>query len=52
MTDKIATAWNFSITDKNLLSPNKEYRIEYGILNEITMGAPLILNFQRQNSNN
>ncbi|MDQ8140458.1 hypothetical protein [Chryseobacterium sp. CFS15] len=41
MTDKIITAWNFSNTDKNLLSPNKEYRIEYGILNEIAMGAPL-----------
>ena len=31
MTDKIITAWNFSNTDKNLSSPNKEYRIEYGV---------------------
>lgn len=33
--------WNFSNKDEQLISPNKQCRIEYGELFEIAMGAPL-----------
>ena len=33
--------WNFSNIDKNLLSPNGKYKIEFGELYEIAMGAPI-----------
>ena len=33
--------WNFSNSDKNLFSFDKKYKIEYGELYEIGMGAPL-----------
>ncbi len=33
--------WNFSNLDKNLYSPNRQLKVEYGALNEIAMGGPL-----------
>jgi len=33
--------WDFSNTDQNLHSPNGEYRLEFGELYEIAMGAPI-----------
>lgn len=33
--------WNFSNTDANLIAPNQQYKIEFGDLYEIAMGAPL-----------
>lgn len=33
--------WNFSNTDKNLVSPNGKYKVEFGDLHEIAMGAPI-----------
>ena len=33
--------WNFSNIGKNLLSPNGKYKIEFGELDEIAMGAPI-----------
>jgi len=41
MTTSNSTPWNFSNEDKNLFSPNGHYRLEYGVLSEIAMGAPV-----------
>ncbi len=35
------TPWNFSNTDKNKLSPNGKYKVEFHNLYEIAMGAPV-----------
>lgn len=41
MNDKYPNPWNFSNTDKNLISNDGQFRIEFGELNEIGMGAPI-----------
>lgn len=41
MINTYPNPWNFSNTDINLISPDQQYRIEYGDLYEIAMGAPL-----------
>ncbi len=41
MNNEYPNPWNFSNIDKNLLSPNGEYKIEFGELYEIAMGAPI-----------
>ena len=41
MNDKYPNPWDFSNNDKNLKSPNGFYKVEYGKLNEIAMGAPI-----------
>lgn len=33
--------WNFSNTDKNLISHDGNFKVEYGILYEFVMGGPL-----------
>lgn len=42
MNNEYPNPWNFSNIDENLLSPNGKYKIEFGDLYEIGMGAPLI----------
>lgn len=43
MKSEYPTPWNFSNSDNDILvSPNGLYRLEYGALGEIAMGAPLI----------
>jgi hypothetical protein len=39
--NKYPNPWNFSNADKNLISPDGKYRIEFGELYEIAMGAPI-----------
>ena len=41
MNNEYPNPWNFSNIDKNLLSPNGKYKIEFGELYEIAMGAPI-----------
>jgi hypothetical protein len=41
MTNSYPNPWDFSNKDKNLVSPDGQYRIEYGGLSEISMGAPV-----------
>lgn len=41
MNNIFPNPWNFSNSDKNLVSLNKKYRIEYSELHEIAMGAPI-----------
>ena len=41
MNREYPNPWDFSNTDQNLRSPNGEYRLEFGELNEIAMGAPI-----------
>lgn len=41
MSNRYPNAWNFSNTDKNLISKDGKYKIEYGEMYEIAMGAPL-----------
>ena len=41
MNNRYPNPWNFSNSDKNLISPNQKMRIEYGALGEIAMSAPL-----------
>ncbi|WP_052444820.1 hypothetical protein [Flammeovirga sp. OC4] len=41
MSSRYPNPWNFSNTDKNLISKDGKYRIEYGEMYEIAMGAPL-----------
>jgi hypothetical protein len=41
MNDNYPNPWNFSNADKNLISNDEQYRIEFGELNEIGMGAPI-----------
>jgi len=41
MINTYPNPWDFSNTDINLISPDQQYRIEYGDLCEIAMGAPL-----------
>jgi hypothetical protein len=41
MNNEYPNPWNFSNNDKNLLAPNGKYKIEFGELNEIAMGAPI-----------
>ncbi|MGQ8867956.1 hypothetical protein [Myroides sp. TSA_177.3] len=41
MINTYPNPWNFSNTDLNLISPNQQYKIEYGDLYEIAMGAPI-----------
>ena len=41
MNNDYPNPWNFSNIDKNLLSPNGKYKIEFGELYEIAMGAPI-----------
>lgn len=41
MSNEYPNPWNFSNIDKNLLSLNGKYKIEFGELYEIAMGAPI-----------
>lgn len=41
MNDTYPNPWDFSNADQNLISYDGQYRIEFGELNEIGMGAPL-----------
>ncbi|TGN29498.1 hypothetical protein [Empedobacter tilapiae] len=41
MNNEYPNPWNFSNIDKNLLSPNGKYKIEFRELYEIAMGAPI-----------
>jgi hypothetical protein len=41
MINSYPNPWDFSNNDKNLLSPDGQYQIEYGKLSEIAMGAPI-----------
>lgn len=41
MNQTYPTPWNFANTDGNLISPNQQYKVEFGPLYEIAMGAPL-----------
>lgn len=41
MNNEYPNPWNFANIDKNLLSPNGKYKIEFGELYEIAMGAPI-----------
>lgn len=41
MSNRYPNAWNFSNTDKNLISKDGKYKIEYREMYEIAMGAPL-----------
>lgn len=41
MNNNYPNPWNFSNTDKNLISFDGQYKIEFGDLNEIGMGAPI-----------
>ncbi|MFN5307912.1 MAG: hypothetical protein ACK5C0_00485 [Candidatus Kapaibacterium sp.] len=41
MNNEYPNPWNFSNIDKNLISPNGHYSVEFGELNEIAMGAPI-----------
>ncbi len=41
MSNEYPNPWNFSNDDNNLLSPNGKYKIEFGTLREIGMGAPI-----------
>ncbi|MBB6004025.1 hypothetical protein [Arcicella rosea] len=41
MSSDYPNPWNFSNIDKNLLSPNGKYKIEFGELYEMAMGAPI-----------
>ncbi len=41
MNDKYPNPWDFSNADKNLISNDGQFRIEFGELNEIAMGAPI-----------
>jgi hypothetical protein len=41
MNNEYPNPWNFSNIDKNLISPNGLYKVEFGNLNEIAMGAPI-----------
>ncbi len=39
MNNRYPNPWNFSNTDKNMLSPNGKYRVEFNKLYEIAMGG-------------
>ena len=41
MNDRYPNPWDFSNTDKNLVSSDGQFKIEFGELNEIGMGAPI-----------
>jgi len=41
MNDNYPNPWDFSNADKNLTSNDGQFRIEFGELNEIGMGAPI-----------
>jgi hypothetical protein len=41
MNDNYPNPWNFSNNDKNLISNDGRFKIEFGELNEIGMGAPI-----------
>jgi hypothetical protein len=41
MIETYPNAWDFGNSDKKLTSTFKDFKIEYGILTEIAMGAPL-----------
>jgi hypothetical protein len=41
MNNEYPNPWNFSNTDKNLFSKNGKYKVEFGALHEIAMGAPI-----------
>lgn len=41
MTNSYPKPWDFSNEDKNLVSPDGQYQIEYDKLSEIAMGAPI-----------
>lgn len=41
MNNNYPNPWEFSNTDKEMFSPNQEYKIEFYNLNEIAMGAPI-----------
>ena len=41
MTNSYPNPWDFSNKDNNLVSPDGQYRIEFGELSEIAMGAPV-----------
>ena len=41
MNDKYPNPWDFSNADKNMISNDGQFRIEFGELNEIGMGAPI-----------
>ena len=41
MSHKYPNPWNFNNIDKCLKSPNRLYRVEFGGLCEIAMGAPI-----------
>jgi hypothetical protein len=41
MNDNYPNPWDFSNNDKNLISNDGQFKIEFGELNEIGMGAPI-----------
>ena len=41
MNDNYPNPWNFSNADKKMISNDGQFRIEFGELNEIGMGAPI-----------
>jgi len=41
MTNSYPNPWDFSNNDNNLVSPDGQYRIEFGEVSEIAMGAPV-----------
>ncbi len=41
MNNEYPNPWDFSNIDKNLISPNGRYKVEFGELIEIAMGAPI-----------
>jgi hypothetical protein len=41
MTSSYPNPWDFSNKDRNLISPDGQFRVEYGELFEIAMGAPV-----------
>jgi hypothetical protein len=54
MNKEYPNPWDFSNSDKNLESPNGLYKVEFGELYEIAMGAPIggecFLNFDNGKS--
>lgn len=41
MNNEYPNPWNFSNIDQNLISPNNLFKVEFGELNEISMGVPV-----------
>ena len=41
MSNGYPSPWNFSNEDKNLISPDGKYKVQYGYLAEIAMGGPI-----------